>query len=70
MMRFLQSQVVANTVPFLQKQTGTETDQLPLSHDSNPIAKHVGLIHVMRRQDDNSIVAIGSQHVPKRATRL
>ena len=66
----LKGQVVSDTVALLEEERCSETDELTLGHDADAVAKYVSLIHVVGRQNDDSVVAVRSQHVPERAARL
>mmetsp|Transcript_30511 Transcript_30511/g.37570 ORF Transcript_30511/g.37570 Transcript_30511/m.37570 type:complete len:243 (-) Transcript_30511:2382-3110(-) len=67
---FLKREIVAHSVALFQEKRGAKADELSLGHDADSVAKHVRLVHVMCRQNYNSIVAISSQHVPQGAASL
>ena len=61
--------LIAEAKAVLQEERAPDALQLPLDHDANTIAENVSLIHVVRREDDNAILFVGLEHVPKVPSR-
>ena len=55
-----QREVVPNAIALLQEQTTTDRYQVTVLHDADPVTEHVCFVHVMSRQDDDAVVAVGS----------
>ena len=57
--------LVADTEAILEEKRAAEALKSTLAHDSNTITEHVGLVHVMRRQHNNSVLLVRLEHVPE-----
>lgn len=57
--------LVADTEAILEEERAAEALKSTLTHDSNTIAEHVGLVHVMCRQHNNSVLLVRLEHVPE-----
>lgn len=51
---FDQGQVVARSQLGLEEERGSNAAQLAVGNDSNAVAEDVGLVHVVRRQQDGA----------------
>ena len=48
----------------LQEERTTEADKLASGHDSDPITKHICLIHIVRGQQYDPVIFVILKHVP------
>ena len=62
-------QLVAGTIAILEEERASKAFNAALAHDCDSISKYIGLIHVVRRQQNNSIVSVVLEHVPEGAPR-
>jgi len=62
-------QFVASAEAVLEEEGRTKAHELTLGHDSDSVAEHVSLVHVMRGQDNNSISTVVLEHVPQTSAR-
>ena len=64
-----ESDAIADSKAILEEERATDALQLALHHDANAVAKHVRLVHVVRRQNDNAVFFVGLEHIPEVAPR-
>lgn len=64
-----ESDPIAESEAILEKEGRSQALQRALAHDSNPITEHVRLVHVMGRQNDDSVLLVGLEHVPEASAR-
>ena len=58
-------QLVAGTVAVLEEQRASETLDAALVHDSDAVTQNISFIHIVRRQDNDSVASVVLQHVPE-----
>ena len=56
---------IADAEAILEEERATNALQLTLHHDTDAVAQHISLVHVVRRQDDDAIFLVGLQHIPE-----
>ena len=66
----LHGEIIPDSVALFEEKTGAKANELTLRHDADSVTEHVSLVHIMCCQNDDPIVAVGSQHVPKGASGL
>ena len=55
---FDKSDLVANTESVLEEQGAAKALECALAHDADTVTEHVSLVHVMCRQNDNSVLLV------------
>ena len=50
--------VIANTVVVLEEHWRAAAFDIPMGHYPDSVAEHVGLVHVVGREDDNPVLAV------------
>ena len=66
---FNEGNPIAESKAILEEERGPQALQRALAHDANPVTEHVRFVHVMGRQDDNSVFLVGFEHVPEASAR-
>ena len=61
-------QLVACSVTVLEEEGATETEYLAIGHDTNTVTQNISFIHVVCRKNDDSVVLVVLEHVPKSAS--
>ena len=64
-----ESDLVANSETILEEEGTAEALHRALAHNSYTVAKHVCFVHIMSRQNDNSVLFVGLKHVPEVSSR-
>ena len=65
---FDKRQLVSNSKSVLQEKRTSDTLKRALAHDSDPVTKHVSLVHVVSRQDNDPVFLVALEHVPEIST--
>ena len=62
---FDKSDLIANTEAVFEEKRAAKALEGTLAHDANTVTEHISFIHIMGRQDDDSILLVGLEHVPQ-----
>ena len=62
-------QFVPGAEAVLEEQGTSEATNFTLGHDADTVTQDISLVHVMCREDDDPVVTVVLEHVPKTASR-
>lgn len=57
--------LVANTEAVLEEERAAKALKSTLAHDSNTVTKHIGFVHIVSRQHNNSVFFVRLEHIPE-----
>ena len=57
--------LVANTEAILEEERAAQALKGTLAHNSNTVSEHVGFVHIVSSQDNDSVFFVRLEHIPE-----